>query len=209
MSEVKTIEISRELLDSAYNYEEYRAMIEKLLSAGKTTGENHSEGMLHYTRMNIHRMNRQDKNVSLSENLKQRLEQVERPMVWLILTEAWCGDAAQLIPVIQKMADSSGKIEAKYILRDEHLELMDRFLTNGKSRSIPKLICMDAETLELLGDWGARPKEAQVLFESLSNTKGIASQEVAERLHKWYAEDKTVSMQKEFLPILDQWEKSK
>lgn len=207
MNEVKSAEISPETLESAYTYEDYRSMIDNLLSAGKTTGENHSEGMLHYTKMNVHRMNRQDKHIVLNVDLVKRLEKVERPMIWLILTEAWCGDAAQLIPPIQKMADCSVKIEVKLILRDENLEVMDRFLTNGKSRSIPKLICLDAETLEVLGDWGARPKEAQTLYDALKNTSGIAAQEVAERLHKWYAEDKTQSVQNEFLPLLDEWEK--
>lgn len=206
MSEVKNAEISPETVKFAYSYSAYRAMIDNLMSDGKTTGENHSEAMIHYTKMNIHRMKRLDKRTKLNDDLVERLATVERPMTWLILTEAWCGDAAQIVPVIHKMADYSENIEIKLILRDEHLEVMDQFLTNGKSRSIPKLICLDAETLDVLGDWGPRPQDAQVLYDSLRNTPGIAYQDVAERLHKWYADDKTQSTQNEILPLLKEWE---
>lgn len=207
MSEVKNAVISPEIIESAYSYKTYRAMLDELMSEGKTTGENHSEAMIHYTKMNIHRMKRLDKRTKINEDLVERLEQVERPMIWLVLTEAWCGDAAQIVPVIQKMADYSKSIEVKLILRDEHLEVMDQFLTNGKSRSIPKLICLDAETLDVLGDWGPRPQDAQILYDSLRNTDGLAYQDVAEKLHKWYADDKTQSIQNEILPLVKEWEK--
>ena len=62
-------------------------------------------------------------------------------MDWLVLTEAWCGDAAQSLPIINKMAEVSDNITLRLILRDENLDVMDQFLQNGRSRSIPKLIC--------------------------------------------------------------------
>ncbi len=206
MQEVKSAAISPEVLKSAYDYQEYRDKIDELLADNKTTGENHSEAMIHYTTMNVHRMKRLDKQITLNEELRERLQKVEREMVWLVLTEAWCGDAAQIIPLLEKMAEASGKITLKFILRDENLEIMDQFLTHGSSRSIPKLICLDGETLEVLGDWGPRPEEAQDVFNGARNIPNIASQEVAERLHKWYATNKTKSAQEELLTLLDEWE---
>jgi hypothetical protein len=206
MQEVKSAEISMEILESAYSYKQYRDKVDQLLAADKTTGENHSEAMIHYTLMNVHRMKRLDKQIVLDEDLLNRLQKIETEMVWLVLTEAWCGDAAQIIPLIEKMADASDKITLKFILRDENLEIMDQFLTNGKSRSIPKLICLDADSLEVLGDWGPRPAEAQELFDTVRNIPETAYQEVAERLHKWYSDDKTISAQKELLPLLDEWD---
>jgi len=205
MAETKTTGITRGVIENAYTYQEYRDMIDERMAEGKTTGDNHSEAMLHYTKMNIHRMQRQDKRVKLTDDVKAALESVDRKLIWLVLTEAWCGDAAQTLSAIQKMADYSGKIQARYILRDENLEIMDEFLTNGKSRSIPKLICLDAQSLDVLGSWGPRPANAQKLYDEWRSVEGVAYQDVAEKLHKWYAKDRTKSMQAELSAKIHEW----
>lgn len=205
MTDVKATIINRGIVENAYTYEEYRELIDKLLANEKTTGENHSESMLHYTKMNVHRMRRLDKQIELKDELVQELENLDRSLTWLILTEGWCGDAAQIIPTIQKMADQTKAIQTRYILRDENLEIMDQFLTNGRARSIPKLICLDSKTLEVLGEWGPRPEVAQELFTTLRNNEEYSSRGRAEKLHKWYADDKTVSVQDEFIPLIGKW----
>jgi len=205
MTEVKVTIINRSVIENAYTYDEYRELINELLLKGRTTGENHSEAMIHYTNMNSHRMRRIDKRIELMDSLNERLDRVNRNMIWLVLTEAWCGDAAQNLPIIQKIAEHSPKIQTRYILRDENLEIMDLFLTNGRSRSIPKLICLDSQTLEILGHWGPRPAGADQLYNELSQQE-LPYQEVSEKLHKWYADDKTKSVQSEFLGLLDVWE---
>lgn len=207
MTEVKDIIINRHIIENAYTYNEYKELINDLLLKGKTTGENHSEAMIHYTNMNSHRMKRIDKRIELTESLKDRLDKVTRSMIWLVLTEAWCGDAAQNLPIIQKISDHTSKIQTRYILRDENLEIMDLFLTNGRSRSIPILICLDSESLELLGYWGPRPEGASTLFSKLTQ-EGLSSREVAEKVHKWYADDNTASVQYEILGLIDEWESS-
>jgi hypothetical protein len=205
MTEVKTNVIDRGVIENAYTYQEYRDMIDARMEEGKTTGDNHSEAMLHYTKMNVHRMQRQDKRAKLTDDVKTALDGVERKLIWLVLTEAWCGDAAQSLSAIQKMADYSDNIQARYILRDDNLDIMDEFLTNGKSRSIPKLICLDAQSLDVLGTWGPRPANAQKLYDEWRSVEGVAYQEVAEKLHKWYAKDGTRSMQSEFAEIIPDW----
>ena len=206
MTEVKNREIAVETVENGYTYDEYRQMIDELLSEGKTTGENHSDAMLHFTKMNVHRMKRHDKRTELNEELIDQLDQVDENWIWLVLTEAWCGDAAQSLPIINKMAEESDNITLRLILRDENLDLMDQFLQNGRSRSIPKLICINADTLEVLGDWGPRPQEAQALYDSLRSDTDMKYQEVAERLHKWYADDKGQAIQKEFVHAIDEWQ---
>ena len=206
MTEVQALQIDRKLLDKALTYDAYRALVDLLLEDDKTTGENHSDAMIHYTKMNVHRMKRLDKRTELKDELVKKLQEVDREMVWLVLTEAWCGDAAQLIPVIQKMADSTDKIATSYILRDQNLEIMDQFLTNGRSRSIPKLICLDADSLEVLGSWGPRPEITQEFYQTLKNDPEVSGEKAAENLHKWYADDSTRSVQNEFLDILDYWQ---
>jgi len=206
MTEVKNREIATETIEKAYSYSEYRDLIDRLLSEEKTTGENHSEAMLHFTKMNVHRMKRHDKHTDLNNELVERIEEVDREWIWLVLTEAWCGDAAQSLPIINKMAEVNDNITLRFILRDENLDVMDQFLHNGRSRSIPKLICIDADTLEVLGDWGPRPQVAQELYDTLRNDTDMMYQEVAERLQKWYADDKGEAVQQEFLHAIDEWE---
>ncbi|NBC26891.1 MAG: thioredoxin family protein [Bacteroidetes bacterium] len=205
MTHVQNRTIDRQRIEQAMDYAEYREMIESLLKEGKTTGENHSEAMLHYTKMNVHRMKRHDKRTELTDEIIEKLQSIDREWIWLVLTEAWCGDAAQSLPIINKMAEASDSIDLKLILRDENLDVMDQFLYNGKSRSIPKLICLDARTLDVLGDWGPRPEEAQTLYDDLRSKPDMQYQEVAEHLHKWYADDKGTEIQKEFMTLLDQW----
>ena len=188
-------------------YDAYRQLTDELLAQGKTTGENHSEAMIHYTQLNVARMNRLDKTTRLLEATREQLQHVNRPMIWLTLTEAWCGDAAQIIPVLQKIAEASELVELRLILRDEHPEIMNAFLTNG-GRSIPKVILLDAQTLDVLGSWGPRPAVLQEMvmaaradMEALTDkeAKKERYQELTAAAQKWYAKDKTQSIQEEFL----------
>ncbi|MCB9053027.1 MAG: thioredoxin family protein [Lewinellaceae bacterium] len=202
--------ISSEVVRQSLTYEAYRQLTDELLAQGKTTGENHSEAMIHYTQLNVARMNRLDKTTRLLENVQEQLRHLNQPMIWLTLTEAWCGDAAQIIPVLQKMADVSEHIELRLILRDEHPGIMDAFLTNG-GRSIPKVILLDARTLEVLGSWGPRPAEVQEMVMAAradlsamtdKEEKKIRYLELTAATQKWYARDKTRSIQQEFLTAL-------
>ena len=136
--------ITKELFEKGYSYEEYRTLINKLYVSGKTTGIDHSEAMLGYTKMNIQRMNRLDKTIEINEEIRTDLATIPYQLNWLVLTEAWCGDAAQNIPILSKMANASSKIHLRFLLRDENLDVMDKYLTNG-GRAIPKLIVLDQD----------------------------------------------------------------
>jgi hypothetical protein len=194
--------VTRDVISGAMSYEEFRLLTDRLLLDNKTTGSNHSEAMLNYTRMNVHRMNRLDKEPRLLPELLELLNQTDRKMYWLVLVEAWCGDVAQNLPVIARMAGATEQIQLLHLLRDEHLEIMDAFLTNG-GRAIPKLIALDAETLEILFMWGPRPQEVQDLTMKLKS-EGVAYAEAAVVVHGWYAKNKTMSLQNEFALLLEQ-----
>ena len=193
----------KEFLKRSISYYAYRDLIDALLAEGKTTGPKQSEAMTNYARINRQRMTRLDQTVVLGSEVKAVARRITRPMIWLILTEGWCGDAAQNVPIIEKIARESDIIETRYILRDENPELMDRFLTNG-ARAIPKLIALDAATLELLGTWGARPKAAQDLFVSLK-ASGAEKGVVMEEIQRWYNADRSRSLQDEFTWLLAEW----
>ena len=187
-------------LERAVSFPQYIKLIDELLAEGKTTGKNQSEAMLNYGKLNRQRMSRLGKTIELGDAVKDATKNVGRKQIWLIITEGWCGDAAQNVPVIEKIAAESDKIETLYILRDENLDLMDQFLTKG-ARAIPKLIVLDAETLEVLGTWGSRPAPAQESFFSLKNS-GVEKAEISEKLQRWYNEDQGRSLQFEFVELI-------
>ena len=195
--------ITNEHLSKALTYTQYREFIDKLLAEGRTTGENQSEEMVEYTRLNAQRMRRVEKTTVLDDEMVQVLLSVQTKMTWVVLTEPWCGDAAQNLPAIIKIADASPFIDVKLLLRDENLDVMDQYLTNG-GRSIPKLIALDADTLQELGTWGPRPAIAQELVLKAKN-ENLPFQEMAEQLHGWYAKDHSRTLQQEFKALLREW----
>ncbi|PVY43281.1 thioredoxin family protein [Pontibacter virosus] len=198
----KTV-ITSEHLAQAMTYTQYRELIDTLLAENKTTGTDHSEAMVEYTRMNAQRMRRVEKTAELDDELVDMMLRVQNKMIWVIVTEAWCGDAAQTVPALIKIADASPLIDVKLLLRDEHPEVIDAHLTNG-GRSIPKLIVLDAETMEELGTWGPRPAVAQELFMNMK-ARAVPYNEFVEKLHGWYGRDRSKALLQEFKELIPQW----
>ena len=188
-------------LKKSYSYQEYRNFVSTLLKEGKSTGNEQSADLTHYSELNEVRMNRLDKTMVVpAENIK-RLQAINSEMIWLVISEGWCGDAAQILPIINKMAEQSEKIDLKIVFRDENEELMDLFLTNG-TKSIPKLIVLDKNSLEVLGDFGPRPTEAKQLILDYKAQHGIVDETAKTELQKWYLHDKGLSTQEEMLNII-------
>lgn len=197
----------RDYIKKALTFAEYEKLIDDLLAEGKTTGTDQSEARVAFTRLNRQRMRRLEKTILTTDALRKSAKDVERPMIWLIITEGWCGDAAQNLPVLEKIAGESDKIETRYLLRDENPELIDRFLSGG-SRSIPKLIALDADTFDVIGTWGSRPEAGQKFFTDLKE-KGLDKDAINEELQRWYNADKGVSLQVEFQGLLAKWDQTK
>ena len=193
----------KKYIEKSMTFAEYIKLIDDLLLDGKTTGENQSEMMFNYGKLNRQRMHRLEKTVVIGESLKGKTQSARRKMIWLIITEGWCGDAAQNIPIIEKIAAESANIETRYILRDENLELMDVYLTNN-ARSIPKLIALDAKTLEEIGTWGPRPQAAMDYFYEMK-AQGLEKPQMMENLQRWYLQDKEKSVQTEFENLFGKW----
>nr|WP_276904552.1 thioredoxin family protein [Pedobacter kyonggii] len=178
--------------EQGIDYLTYRALIDQLLLEGKATGDVTYD--LHYTKMNVQRMNRVDKTVSLTDELTLTIDDLKENYKFLVITEGWCGDAAQIVPVFNKIATASlGKIDLKFVLRDKNLPLIDAHLTNG-GRAIPVLIVLNESAGQVLGTWGPRP---QILQELLKEWRKETTDMpiLAEKLHGWYAKDKTQTTQ--------------
>ncbi|RYG14967.1 MAG: thioredoxin family protein [Chitinophagaceae bacterium] len=189
------------IFDSGMNYSSYRELVHSLLLAGKTTGEDSSEAMLHYTKMNEQRMNRVEKTTVLTVDVLSAIANIKKPYKFLVITEGWCGDAAQIVPIINQIVSAAPeKFSLKLVLRDQNLPLIDTHLTNG-GRAIPVLLILDENNELALPKWGPRPAILQTL---LSDWKQETSDMMvlAERLHGWYAKDKTLATQTELVEVL-------
>ena len=198
--------ITPEVLRKAMSYQDYRKLLDEEMAQGRTTGADQSEWLVGYARLNLQRMKRLDKTTVLIDEFRQLLDNLNKPQLWVVLTEGWCGDAAQIVPVIAKVAEYSHKIGLKLLLRDEHPAVMDAYLTRG-TRSIPKLIALEAQSLKVLGSWGPRPKAAQDMVDAFKKTPAGRSKEAfTEMVHKWYANNKTLDTQKELLQCLQEWD---
>jgi hypothetical protein len=135
------------------------------------------------------------------EEVKTFLENLDKDYIWLVISESWCGDAAQILPIINKMAEVSDKIDLRVVLRDDNEDLMNLFLTNG-TRSIPKLIIIDKKTNEVINDFGPRPKEAKQLILDYKAEHGVVDETAKINLQKWYLNDKGISTQKEIVALM-------
>jgi len=197
--------ITAQHLAQAFTYAQYRQLVDTLIVEGKTTGHLQKPVLVEYTRLNVVRMNRLDKTVALHDSLLRVLQDVPEPLLWVVLTEAWCPDSAQCVPVLAKISESFPKISLRLLLRDDNPDVMDAFLTNG-SRSIPKLICLRADTGEELGTWGPRPAELQrTVMAHKADPQGVGHDEFLASVQLWYAKDKTTSLQRELEGLLNEW----
>lgn len=103
---------------------------------------------------------------SLSPEVRSFYEELrEKQFRVIVLTADWCGDAMLCVPILMRVAEPAG-FELRFLIRDENLELMDQYLTNGKSRSIPIFIFIDADGEER-AVWGPRAPEVQKLIEEM------------------------------------------
>lgn len=182
-------------------YVEYRNLVKDLAKNRATTGPEQLESLINYTELGDRRMNRWDKTIKISEDLEKEVSKLDRKLLFLVLTESWCGDAAPSLPVINKVAELSPKIEMRIVLRDENPKLMDEFLTNG-TRSIPKLIVLDKESEEIIGEWGPRPSIATKMVRDFKEEHGHLTSDFKQDLQVWYNKDKGQNIQEDLLGLL-------
>lgn len=186
-------------LFKSHTYPEYRKLVADLLVDGKSTGSEQSESLTNYSKLNDARMNRLDKTIKLTDETVLKLENLDQRYIWLVISEGWCGDAAQILPILNKMALASDKkIDLRIVLRDENDELMSQYLTNG-GRAIPKVIIICKETGIVRADWGPRPKGATELMANHKKEFGVIDEKIKTDLQLWYLADKGVSVQEELL----------
>ncbi|MBI2281793.1 MAG: thioredoxin family protein [Bacteroidetes bacterium] len=195
--------VTKKDIDRSISFNEYYALIERLANEGGTTGDDQSQTYVEHTKLNYSRIKRILKTTEPLAEVTNTTDCFDDKITWLVIAESWCGDAAQNVPVMQKMAEVNPNINLRVILRDENPDLMNRYLTNG-GKSIPILICLD-KNLNELGTWGPRPK---VLQDWLKKEKANPTMEMSvlkEQFQVWYTKDKGQTLQQEMLLLMKGW----
>ena len=117
----------------------------------------------------------------------------------LVLSEDWCGDAVNTVPIVARLAELSPNVDLRVLARDENPDLMDSHLT-GTSRSIPVVIVLDEQFREH-GWWGPRPAELQQWV--LGPGKALEKDERYKRIRAWYARDRGRSTLEEVVALME------
>ncbi len=194
-------QIIRNSLLKSVSYETYRNLIDKYEAEGKSSGEEQTEERVYYTALNQKRYKRLDKTIEIPEEKAQFFINYPKSVCLLVITESWCADAAQIVPVVHKIAELNPKITMKLVFRDENEALMNLFLTNG-GKAIPIVVFLDLED-KVLAHWGSRPSVAPKMVEEEKAKNGKLSTEFKENLQRWYNQDKGATIVDDFKKILE------
>jgi hypothetical protein len=194
--------VTQKVLDQAFSYPQFVEFTSQLVVENRTTGSNQSEAYLDYTRMCLQRMRRWDKTAKVSLEMEGLIRSIGEVQVWLMITEAWCGDGSQSIPYFAKLAELNPLIDLKIIMRDENPEIMDAYLTN-EARSIPKLIAFTQDLKVELFTWGPKPEYLINRHKAYKHdSQGKPYKEFLEEIHLWYARNKNLDLETELFPLI-------
>lgn len=186
------------------SYDSFQTKFNNWVQDGSTSSTHPTPDKITFTKLNWLRSQRIHHTIDLSETLKMETSKLTHTYSWIVLTEAWCGDSAQNLPVIAEIAKlNPNKIKLYILLRDGNLAFMDNYLTNG-SKAIPKLVCIDETINKERFIWGPRPAAAQeLLTQWKKDPDGKSWYDFEKELHSWYAKNKTQDIQKEFEGLLN------
>ncbi len=193
-------ELIKNSANKGMDYAQYNLLFKQLVEEGRSTGEPDQE-KVDYTKLNFSRTKRLDKTATISAEQAEVFENLGAKQTWLVISEPWCGDAAQTLPFLNKIAQLSENIDLKIVLRDENLELMNQFLTNG-SQSIPMVIMLN-EQLEVIQSWGPRSKAATEVVSDYKEEHGKIDDAFKEMLQVWYNNDKGNSIVNDLAEALE------
>lgn len=189
------------------NWNTYHSLFEDILSERNTNPPYDNEAYVNYTSLNFTRQNRWFKRGELLEELKAEIAKITQPQKWILITEPWCGDASHINPFIKMAADLNENIELTINLRDGEDSLIDQYLTNGTSKSIPILVVRDPQGNDLFV-WGPRPKEAQALLMQHKEDDTKSNEDKKIEFQAWYNKNKGVDLQMELVEKLKELTKS-
>lgn len=186
-------------LEKSLDFNSFIHLTEELLNQNQTTNKQNDKTLLEHTKLNLTRINRLLKTLTIAPEIISEIEEKQTYYTLLVLTEGWCGDASQVLPVLRKLEQASSFIDLKIILRDENLELMDQFQTDG-TRSIPKVLIVKNDVI--INNWGPRPEELMSLTALFKQNDQYTKEEFMKDVQQWFNKDKGKAILKEIISLL-------
>lgn len=194
--------ITREVLERTITWDAYLQLMKDMVAS--PIGVYADEKMHRYTQSNLERTELVLDKIVLNQKLYNALSELKEEWVWLVLSEPWCGDASWSLTALHILTTATENIELRILLRDTNLPVMEAYQTNG-GNAIPKLVCLRKSDLAELGTWGPRPQVVQALVNEMKADPSIDFKENVRRLHAWYTDDMTNSIQGEILDLIREW----
>ena len=189
-----------EYINKGLSYEDYITRVEDDLE-NEIENDDPKEYVQYYA-LGLQRMNRIFKTFKLNPAEETRVKSTSNNLKLLIITEGWCGDASQILPVVEKLTNAL-QVSTHYVLRDENLELMEKYKTNGAA-SIPIIIGVNEENEEAFR-FGPRPQAGmEMLARFKSNPDTYSADDFHEDLQKYYNNNKGEDIGNEILDLIDE-----
>lgn len=185
-----------------YTYENYIERIEDELEEQIELDD--PKGFVQYYALGLQRMRRVHKTFKYNPGLERRVKAITTDLKFLVISEGWCGDASQIVPVIEHLAKGL-KTDLRFVFRDENMELMEDYKTNG-ALSIPILIGVTPEGEEAFR-FGPRPaKGMEFLAKFKKDPDKYSKDDFHEDLQRFYNENHGQDIVIEILDLIDSYQ---
>ena len=125
--------VTREQFESGMTYDAYKAQMTR----------------------NQERFQANEQNIKFQPADLEAFKNLPKPVKVLAIAEDWCGDVIANLPILGKLAQESGKLDVRVVLRDQS-NLIDSYLNKGQFKSIPVFVFLD-ENFNELGAFFERP----------------------------------------------------
>ncbi len=107
---------------------------------------------------NREQLENNERNLQLRADDLNAFKSLPRAVNVLALGEDWCGDVIANLPILGRIANDSGKLNVRVLLRDTEPgnTVMNQYLNRGEFRSIPVFVFLD-DAFNDHGHWIERP----------------------------------------------------
>lgn len=192
--------IVSDCLQNCFNYLEYEEILNQIRSDSPSLN-NLSEEQSDYVSLEKNE-NQFDETISITKDTIGKINRFKNKYTWLVITEKWCIDTRQLIPICNKMAAFSENIELKIAFLEKDTIWIHN--TVDEIQIFPTLIILNKnDNSKMLAEWGPRPKGATDLLKSRMKKSGKIPTSAFEEMKMWYFQNKGVSTQFELMRLMN------
>ncbi|MBS7334075.1 MAG: thioredoxin family protein [Weeksellaceae bacterium] len=188
-------------IKNGYSFEDYLEKIEDQLEEQIELDD--PKELVPYYAINLKQSREIRKNFRYNPGMEKKAKSYNADIKFLIISEGWCEDASQIVPVVDRLAETIG-VECKFVFRDENIELMEEYNTNG-SHSIPIIIGVTPDGDEAFR-FGPRPAKAMNFTERFKRDPDKYSRaDFEEDLDRYYLENHGQDIITEILELIEEY----